>query len=159
MEILVDEKKMLKSSVSTSNSSPKTSNSLRKMNSCAWKDVQIAEKRQAIGPTTTIDFTSNEWPRYLETWTRTSQRKKFKSKKAKASGHAFSVDNRGWILPVPFLFYHRRFPMKALEDYIAFWSRILTNTKGLSDHPGICRTFTNGKEVDHYDSYVYTDKP
>ena len=28
-------KKMLKSSVSTSNSSPKTSNSLRKMNSCA----------------------------------------------------------------------------------------------------------------------------
>lgn len=34
MEILVDEK-ILKSSVSTSNSKPKTSNSLRKMNSCA----------------------------------------------------------------------------------------------------------------------------
>ena len=75
MEILVDEK-MLKSRPSLQATQAETSNSLRKMNS--WRHSNCW--RQAIGPTTTIDFTSNEWPRHLETWTRTSQWKSSKRK-------------------------------------------------------------------------------
>ena len=49
--------------------------------------------------------------------------------------------------------------MKALEDYIAF-DLEFNQYEGTYQIIQVSAVrFTDGKEVDHYDSYVYTDKP
>ena len=49
--------------------------------------------------------------------------------------------------------------MKALEDYIAFDLEFNQYEGAYQIIQVSAVRFTNGKEVDHYDSYVYTDKP
>ena len=104
------------------------------------KDVQIAEKDKQLDQQQqlTLQAMNDRDTLKLEL---EQANEKFKSKKAKVSGHAFSVDNPGLDPTSPFLFYHRRFPMKALEDYIAFDLEFNQYRRRLSDHPGVCRTF------------------
>lgn len=49
--------------------------------------------------------------------------------------------------------------MKALEDYIAFDLEFNQYEGAYQIIQVSAVRFTDGKEVDHYDSYVYTDKP
>ena len=49
--------------------------------------------------------------------------------------------------------------MKTLEDYIAFDLEFNQYEVAYQIIQLAAVRFTNGKEVNHYDSYVYTDKP
>ena len=49
--------------------------------------------------------------------------------------------------------------MKILEDYIAFDLEFNQYEGAYQIIQVSAVRFTDGKEVDHYDSYVYTDKP
>ena len=49
--------------------------------------------------------------------------------------------------------------MKAIEDYIAFDLEFNQYEGAYQIIQVSAVRFTDGKEVDHYDSYVYTDKP
>ena len=49
--------------------------------------------------------------------------------------------------------------MKALEDYIAFDLEFNQYTGAYQIIQVSAVRFKDGEEVDHYDSYVYTDKP
>ena len=122
------------------------------------KDVQIAEKDKQLDQQQqlTLQAMNDRDTLKLEL---EQANEKFKSKKARFLGTRFPSIIRGWILPVPFLFYHRRFPMKALEDYIAFDLEFNQYEGAYQIIQVSAVRFTNGKEVDHYDSYVYTDKP
>ncbi len=154
MKFLVDEKKCWNRSDSTGNSSQRRTFA-KKMNSCAWRDGWSEEFAGA----------RKQWTNGAADWalqavndrvlkrTRTSQRREFKSKKAKVSGHAFSVDNPGLDLK------SRHSPGTFPWRRRLYHSRNLTNTKApIKIIRCLPYVFTNGKES-ILATTTFTDKP
>ncbi len=83
------------------------------------KDVQIAEKDKQLDQQQQLTLQAMNDRDTLNLNLRTSQRKVWRARKEVFLGTRLSII-RGWDPTNPFLFYHRDFPWKVIEDYIAF---------------------------------------
>ena len=123
------------------------------------KDVQIAEKDKQLDQQQQLTLQAMNDRDTLKLELEQANEKVQEQESKGFWARVFPSIIWGWILPVPFSFYHRRFSMKALEDYIAFDLEFNQYEGAYQIIQVSAVRFTDGKEVDHYDSYVYTDKP